>query len=125
MRTMIWGLFLVCGISSTVSAAPPSWIWSKETSDGQHIWLRTSFEISGEIKSAKVMASCDNHFILYVNGTNVLKGDEWSQLPVADVAKHLKQGQNTIAVEAWNDGENHWKGSIARCDQRYFVESVD
>lgn len=108
MRSLLWALLLM-GITPSITIAEiPNWIWSKKSEDGQHIWLRKSFEVDeqslSDLKSVKLTATCDNHFKLFLNGEEVLKGDEWSDLPVVDISKKLKKGLNTIAVEAWNDG---------------------
>ncbi len=108
MRSLLWALLLMGSVPSITFAEIPEWIWTKETQDGQHIWLRKSFEVDeqslSDLKSAKLTATCDNHFKLYLNGEEILKGDEWSDLPVVDISKKLKKGRNSIAVEAWNDG---------------------
>lgn len=104
MRIMFSGLLVLIGSSSNLLAAPPFWIWSNETANEQHIWIRKSFEVGADVKSARIAASCDNHFILYLNGKKVLSGDEWSELAVVEISKSLEPGKNVIAIEAWNDG---------------------
>ncbi len=97
-------LLSCCLMTSSINAATPEWIWADKTQDGQHIWLRKTFESPDAVKSAKLTATCDNHFIMYLNGKRILAGDEWAELPVADLSKLLKPGKNTLAVEAWNEG---------------------
>lgn len=102
MRNMLW-VFLFSLMTANLPAEVPKWIWSESSPDGQQLWLRYSFDVSEEFKSAKVTASCDNHFVLYLNGQKVLASDEWKDLPTADVAKHLVSGKNVLAVAARND----------------------
>lgn len=108
MRYGLYALLLLSSVSSTSAADVPKWIWANETQDGQHVWFHKSFDVAEDalkdLKSAKLTATCDNHFKLFLNGKEILNGDEWSQLPVADVAKQLQGGKNRISVEAWNDG---------------------
>lgn len=102
---MLLGIFItLASLASSTEAATPKWIWDIQTADGQAIQLRKTFTVDQAVKIAKITATCDNHFTLYLNETQVLKGDEWSELPVADITKYLKQGENILAVEARNDG---------------------
>lgn len=97
-------LNIVLSTSMPVQADHPQWIWDQTTQDGQRIWLRKSFELTELPAAAKFAASCDNHFIAYLNGEQIARSDAWEQFAVTDVTKRLKPGKNVLAIEAWNDG---------------------
>ena len=79
----------------------PRWIWG--ASDAKDYYLRTTFDGSN-VKSAALMASCDNAMVVFVNGTRVAQGSEWSQAARANVTKHIKSGENELLVKAENQG---------------------
>ncbi|MEO1523797.1 MAG: cytochrome C [Planctomycetota bacterium] len=83
----------------------PDWTWDAAGSkNGQKIYLRKNFAITQPIKSAKVYATCDNKMTLWINGEEVGKARDWMYPLVTDVSKQLASSQNTIAVEARNEG---------------------
>ena len=55
------------------------------------------------------MFAADNHFKLFVNGTNVGGGDDWQHPKSIDIAQALRPGANVIAVRGENDPDS---GSI-------------
>ena len=82
----------------------PKWIWNRKTSNDQQLFFRRSFEIKGEIKSAKVYSTCDNRLTLWLNGEKAGTSPDWP-LPVeGDVKKLLKPGKNQIAAHCRNAG---------------------
>lgn len=82
-----------------------TWIWREGKTDNEPIFLRKSFEVSGEVKSARLYSTCDNYAELFINGQAAGKAPDWGD-PVMnnDVAKLLKPGKNTIAARANNAG---------------------
>ncbi len=101
------------------SGAKPLWIWN-EGKTAQAIWLRHSFEIPGDVKSAKLYTTCDNGEILYLNGEKIGECPDW-YFPIQrdDLAKSLKKGGNTVAIAASN------KGGVAALVLRLDVETAD
>ncbi|MBI1375743.1 MAG: c-type cytochrome [Phycisphaera sp.] len=87
-----------------VDGPTPQWIWTNSLGDGQTIYLYKTFEMDGAPKSATLTASCDNHMRVAVNGKVVAQSDEWNEPATVDVTKLIKPGQNTIVVQAKNDG---------------------
>jgi putative heme-binding domain-containing protein len=97
-------LVLLAFAGAASAAETPSWIWSSPTaSDGQAACFRKSFTVAEVPASAKVYVTGDNHAVVWVNGVQVGKTDEWKEPAVVEVAKHLKAGANVIAVEGRND----------------------
>ena len=91
-----------------LAAAPvPEWIWhpndGKAPADGEVRYFKKDFTLEGEVQSAKLLASADNHFILFLNGKRIGKGDEWSDPKTYTVTSGLLKGPNLLAVQASND----------------------
>ncbi len=84
------------------------WIWSYASASssapvGETISLRKTVRLDAVPASARVSATCDNAFRLYVNGVQLLSSDDWQE-PVAADLTGLKAGENTILVVASNGG---------------------
>ena len=47
--------------------------------DDAECYLRKQFRISRAVVSARVFATCDNSFEMWVNGKRVLTGSDWAQ----------------------------------------------
>ncbi|MHB8899155.1 MAG: HEAT repeat domain-containing protein [Thermoguttaceae bacterium] len=72
-------------------------------------YLRTSLTVPDDARvvSAEAIATCDNLFVLYLNGVPVGESDAgnsvWSQPKRWDVAGHIASGKkNTVAIQAVN-----------------------
>lgn len=81
----------------------PNWIWTKQSTANQNLFLRKEFEVKGTIKQALLAATADNHCTVFINGKKVTNSDSWEELATADVTKQIKAGRNVIAVAAKND----------------------
>lgn len=89
-----------------ITAEPLStWIWRADKVDDEWIYLRKSFDVAGEVKSAKLYATCDNELELWINGGNAGRAPDWGT-PILNAAatKLLKSGKNVIAAKARNRG---------------------
>ncbi len=87
------------------AGAVPQWIWTKkQAGNGEKATFRLEFEVTGEIKTAPLVVSCDNTQKTFINGQAVMQGDEWNTPGKADVVKFLKPGKNEIRIEASNEG---------------------
>lgn len=82
----------------------PEWVWTKQAKGGQKLYLRTSIDVSKEVKSAKVYATCDNKLELFMNGKSVGKSPDWPQPVEKDVTKQVRSGKNVIAADCQNAG---------------------
>jgi HEAT repeat protein len=71
-------------------------------------YFRAKFTLpeKARVQSAEVIATCDNMFVLYVNGKSVGESEAnnsaWGRPKRWDVSKTLVPGRNVVAVEAVN-----------------------
>ena len=98
---------MIVGLCSFTAQAQnqstPEWIWHPDK-NVDTVFFRATFSVDGPIKSAKIAATADNEFSVFVNGQEVLGGSEWSDLYATDISEQLKLGKNTFAVRAGNQG---------------------
>lgn len=97
----------------------PQWIWADDSKSKQKVWFRKSFNVSGEVKSAQLYATCDNQFHLWINDKLVGKSDRWEQPIQRTPMANLKPGQNVIAVAGQNEG------GIAALTFKLIIETKD
>lgn len=112
---------VAAAVSAAARAASPAtkpapieaqWIWSHKDAlqrdPGGTYLFRRSFKLTAKPQFAPVIATCDNEFVLFVNGRKVAASQNWEQPLVSDIAKFLQVGENVIAIEAtnWPDLEN-------------------
>lgn len=107
----VCGLLLFSSVIVGMAAAPSvqagpaaAWIWAKQESRQQRVWLRRTVTIDSPLESARLACTCDNRFTLFVNGQQALSGANWSRLEAAEVGHLLRLGENVLAVEALNEG---------------------
>ena len=87
------------------------WIWNDanaaKAASGGRIFFRKSFELTELPTRALAVMTCDNEFMLFVNGRKVVEGKEWSSPTAISLQPYLQKGMNVIAVEAinWPDAE--------------------
>ncbi|TWU03838.1 family 16 glycoside hydrolase [Neorhodopirellula pilleata] len=82
----------------------PQWVWADRSASNQKVWFRKTFAINGDAKTAQLYATCDNQFQIWINGEAIGNSNAWEKPIQTDVAKHLRPGQNVIAIEGKNDG---------------------
>ncbi len=108
--TRIWVLLSLCLLGLCLLALPaaaqePQWIWSsahqKNKVPAGDCFFRKSFDLKSP-ELGEVQITADNKFELFVNDKPVGKGEDWRQLQVFDVSKHLRKGRNCIAVKVSN-----------------------
>ncbi len=75
------------------------WIWNTGPVL-KKIELRKRFRLSAKPKVARLMATCDNAFIMKINGTKVASSKDWNKPVYLDVARYLLKGENLIEVDA-------------------------
>ena len=80
--------------------AVPQWIWGAES--GKNYVVKKTF--TGPVKKAVLQLTCDNGFVAKFNGQEVAKGNEWAQSSKVDITKHVVDGENTLLVDAFNEG---------------------
>lgn len=85
--------------------AQAQWIWRDEKkpfAPGRR-YFRKSFALTfDKLAEARLVMTADNAFECFVNGNAVLSGSHYQRAYAADIAKHLKPGENLIAVVAEN-----------------------
>ena len=86
-----------------VSAGPDAiWIWN-QGSAAQTCFIRKQFKVA-DVKSATMIATCDNGMVVRINGKNVASSSEWGQPVTVSVGSAIKDGLNEITVDANNEG---------------------
>ncbi len=86
-----------------------AWIWGDSAAGsvpaaGESISIRKQFTLDDDAISAGGVITCDNSFVLYVNGRKVESGDEWTKPHAVLLKPVLKKGKNEIVVVAANGG---------------------
>ena len=93
------------------------WIYypNPDSTEGKYVTFSKKFNIQAEIKSAKLQIIADTYAKLYINGKYVTRvlakrtGSllvEYKRIKMVDISKFLKNGKNTITVEAKNFSPN-------------------
>lgn len=101
MARILLGVLLLASPASQAQDA--QWIWkSAQARPGEQLFFRKSFEV-GRIESARLHGTADNRFVLYINGQEAARSDDWTAPLWVDIAPYLQPGKNLLAVEASND----------------------
>jgi putative heme-binding domain-containing protein len=87
-------------------SANVSWIWpTKPATANQKAWFRKEFTFhKSATATARLYASADNEFRLFLNGEQVAESKEWQDPVMVNIIAKLVEGRNVLAVEAKNDG---------------------
>ena len=75
------------------------WIWHEGTV-GKKSQLRKTFTLAEKPAAARLAITCDNAFVLKLNGKRVASSKDWQKPVYLDVADHLHVGENRIEVDA-------------------------
>ena len=84
------------------------WIWGSSAkpgsvpAGGEEILMRKTLKLDDTAVSAVAIVTCDNEFVLYVNGREVLKGTDWTKPLAIALHDRLRKGSNQIVVRAKN-----------------------
>ena len=93
--------WLLLGIAPAAQDA--QWIWKSPQARAQErLFFRKTFEI-GPVESARVHGTADNRFVLFVNGQEAARSDDWTAPVWVDLKPYLQPGRNVLAVEAQNE----------------------
>ena len=94
------------GISST-------WIWTDELENenapaGAKALLKKNFKLADgkTVLSGGIVATADNSFVLYLNNSEIVRGDNWTQLRSAPLRNQFRPGNNQILFAAQNGGDS-------------------
>ena len=108
------GLVLVLGFvafADAPKAAPssdhpsPSWIWiGEKPRDGQTVYFRKEFDTPKGLKSAKLVATCDDSMTVYLDGKSLGEADGWASPIARDLTRPLggRGGKHVLAVRGQN-----------------------
>jgi len=111
--TGVWAnkpAFDPAGAATKLPHRKARWIWStpgaqKSAAPGT-IYVRKEIPLES-VTSGDLIITCDNRFVLYVNGKRVASGDEWAKPVGVDLTPHLiSDAKNVIAIEAENTTAN-------------------
>lgn len=75
------------------------WIWHTGAV-GQKSQLRHTFKLANKPTAARMIVTCDNAFVMKINGKAVASSKDWQRPVVMDIAAHLVKGDNTFEVDA-------------------------
>jgi len=99
--------FLLFPAAFPARAATPEWIWhsngGQAPADGEVRYFRKVLDLDADVQAARILVTADNHFVLFINGQQVGKGDDWQDPQRYQVAAHLRRGKNLVAIQASND----------------------
>jgi len=95
---------LICLLSFQTLKAEPMWIWKSGKIKTEKAQFRKTFNLDSVPKKASLQATCDNGFMLIINGQRAENSSRWEVPAKSNVAKFLKKGKNTIDVRAHNEG---------------------
>ncbi|HXJ60666.1 MAG TPA: DUF1549 domain-containing protein [Verrucomicrobiae bacterium] len=100
---------VVPGTPDTWAYAVPDstrWIWSEPTAATRApagtVYFQKRIVLEEAPTEAWAVASCDNSYTLYVNGTKVGSGKDFNEPNLVNIRSQLKAGTNWIAVTAIN-----------------------
>ena len=93
-------------VPSTSTAPLPQWIWASKkaarSAPLESVFFRKNFILKSRLKAAPAVVTCDDEFILFVNGRRVTTGQDWTRPVRIELAKRLRVGANVLAVQATN-----------------------
>lgn len=99
LATLGW----LAGIAPAI-AQTPEWVWLEGAAGDATILVRKTFELTEEVKSARVEGTADNALVAYINGKKTISTNDWNGTAAQDVAKQLVVGKNVIALKVTNEG---------------------
>lgn len=89
------------------------WIWGGDEvaagqlpAAGQSLVFRKSFELKSPVLRGGAVITCDNSFRLYVNGREVIEGDDWGQPQAVALHPLLTKGKNEFVIIGTNEGNS-------------------
>ncbi len=87
--------------ASEFAAGPAAtWVWSEQNVDSCLFNKR----FGGGAKEAKLIATCDNRMVVFLNGKRAAASSTWEVPVKVDVSKMIVPGENQLLVEAANEG---------------------
>ncbi len=87
------------------------WIWGPSANPGnvppagETILLKKTITLEHEVLGGGAVVTCDNEFVLYINGREITRGNNWTQPQTVALNGRLKKGANHIVVKVVNAGK--------------------
>ena len=83
-----------------------NWIWDRadaiSSDPGGTVYFRKHLDVHEGAMRAAISVTCDNGFILYINGKKIIESDSWNAPIGLDISAHLIPGDNIIAIHGYN-----------------------
>ena len=108
------GLLVISGLAHSATAQldpwkTAKWIWDDRQAaasdqDDRPRFFRNRLKLTQPAKSATLWVTADNRCTTYINGKKLGTHPSWMTLARYDIKKYLVEGNNTIAIEATNEG---------------------
>ncbi len=90
-------------ITRPLEAQPPRWIWAEgKRDDNAQVELVRSFVVEQPVEASLTMSG-DNHFVAFLDGEQILKGDDWAK-PARTIIEKLIEGTHQLRILCTNDG---------------------
>ena len=127
--TIYWG-----GVLSPIGSddkesilAGSSWIWYPEGAPevsapvGARYFKRIiRIDNDKTLLAVRAAVTADNSFTMYVNGREVLQGDNFNEIKEKNIGQYFRPGYNVISIEVSNVGDNsNPAGLIAAVELKY------
>jgi lysophospholipase L1-like esterase len=94
--------------ANSVRAAEAQWIWSSaeanKSAPPSTSYFSKTFEL-GEPASGLIEITCDNRYVMRLNGRLVGASNNWQQMDRYEVTPLLVAGENTLDIRCVNDGD--------------------
>jgi hypothetical protein len=86
------------------------WIWTTDQKQaaapgGESATFEVSFNLPALPEVAAAALTCDNDYVLTVNGRRIAADGNWETVEIVSLADSLRVGKNTIRIVAKNGGE--------------------
>ena len=81
------------------------WIWDDSNQQGKEtLFFSKSIDLKDPPKSARLLYTCDDESVFFINGKQVASNQLWYEPATANLDSHFQKGVNIIAVQATNNG---------------------
>jgi putative heme-binding domain-containing protein len=84
--------------------AEPSWIWAEGPGSDSAATFQRSFEVSGPLREAILVLTCDNGARVFLDGQPILTNANWDAPSKVNLTARLQPGTHQLRVEARNEG---------------------
>lgn len=98
-------------VSGNPASRPQArWIWTNDQNQsaspgGETATFEVSFKLPVLPQDAAIALTCDNDYVLFVNGRRIAADANWETVEVVSPVEFLRAGDNTLRIVAKNGGE--------------------